>query len=75
MTISFSGSYTADDVEFLLKPMVIQDTPIHEKEALIQSGKKHYSQLLTHESLPPEHYLPLFYQALALNQKRMAELL
>ncbi len=73
MTISFSGSYTADDVEFLLKPMVIQDTPIHEKEALIQSGKKHYSQLLTHESLPPEHYLPLFYQALALNQKRMAE--
>jgi hypothetical protein len=69
----FSGSYTADDVQFLLKPIAIEDTPVHIKEALIQSGKKHYSQMLTHESLPPEHYLPLFYQALELNQQRMAE--
>jgi hypothetical protein len=69
----FTGSYSADDVQFLLKPMVMQDTPIHIKEALIQSGKKHYSQMLTHESLPPDDYLPLFYDAMDLNQQRMAE--
>jgi len=72
MTIPFTGSYSLDDVQFLLKPMAMQDTPVHIKEALIQSGKKHYSQMLTHESLPPEHYLPLFYQAMDLNQQRMA---
>jgi hypothetical protein len=73
MTISFTGSYSADDVQFLLKPMAMQDTPVHIKEALIQSGKKHYSQMLTHESLPSDNYLPLFYRAIALNQQRMAE--
>lgn len=73
MMTPFTGSYTSDDVQFLLKPMVLQDTPIDIKEALIQSGAKHYSQMLTHESLPPEHYLPLFYQALELNKQRMAE--
>ena len=71
--ILFTGSYTPDDVQFLLKPMSMPDTPVHIKEALIQSGKKHYSEMLTHESLPPEDYLPLFYRAMALNQDRMAE--
>ena len=71
--IPFTGSYTPDDVQFLLKPMTLPDTPVHIKEELIQSGKKHYSQLLTHESLPPDDYLPLFYRAMDLNQDRMAE--
>ncbi len=69
----FTGSYTADDVQFLLKPVTLPDTPVHIKEALIQSGEKHYSQMLTHESLPPDDYLPLFYQAMTLNQDRLAE--
>ena len=69
----FTGSYRLDDVQFLLKPMSMPDTPIHIKEALIQSGKKHYSEMLTHESLPPDEYLPLFYRAMSLNQDRMAE--
>lgn len=73
MTAPFTGSYSSDDVQFLLKPMAMQDTPVHVKEALIQSGQKHYSQMLTHESLPPENYVQLFYQALLLNQQRMAE--
>lgn len=68
----FTGSYTADDVQFLLKPVTMPDTPVHIKEALIQSGEKHYSQMLTHESLPPDDYLPLFFQAMALNQDRVA---
>jgi len=71
--VPFTGSYTPVDVQFLLKPMTLPDTPIHIKEALIQSGKKHYSQMLTHESLPPDDYLPLFYRAMTLNQDRVAE--
>ena len=71
--LPFTGSYTLDDVQFLLKPMTLPDTPVHIKEALIQSGKKHYSEMLTHESLPPDDYLPLFYRAMTLNQDRMAE--
>jgi hypothetical protein len=51
----------------------LADTPVHIKEALIQSGKKHYSEMLTHESLPPDDYLSLFYRAVTLNQDRMAE--
>ena len=69
----FTGSYTPDDVQFLLKPITLVDTPVHLKEALIQSGQKHYSEMLTHESLPPPDYLPLFYRAMTLNQDRMAE--
>jgi hypothetical protein len=69
----FTGSYTQDGVQFLLKPMTMPDTPVHVKEALIQSGKKHYSEMLTHESLPPDDYLSLFYRAMTLNQDRMAE--
>ncbi|SJM95772.1 cysteine protease StiP domain-containing protein [Crenothrix polyspora] len=68
----FTGSYTVEDVRFLLKPMAMQNTPVHLKEALIQSGQKHYSELLTHEALPSVAYVKLFHQALALNQQRMA---
>jgi len=71
--VPFTGSYTLNDVQFLLKPMTLHDTPVYLKEQLIQSGKKHYSELLTHESLPPDDYLPLFHRAMALNQNRMAE--
>jgi hypothetical protein len=72
-TRPFTGSYTVDDVQFLLKPMTVVDTPVPLKEALIQSGQKHYSEMLSHESLPPADYLPLFYRAMTLNQDRMAE--
>ncbi|ASF44859.1 cysteine protease StiP domain-containing protein [Methylovulum psychrotolerans] len=68
----FTGSYPADDVQFLLKPMAISDTPVAVKEALIQSGQKHYSQMLSHESVPSESYLQLFHQALAANKQRVA---
>lgn len=69
----FTGSYTLDDVQFLLKPISVEDTPVHLKEALIQSGKKHYSEMLSHESLPTDDYVALFHAAMALNQERVAE--
>lgn len=72
MKVPFTGSYSAADVEFLLAPIEMEDTPVAVKEALIQSGRRHYSEMLTHESLPSEAYLQLFHDALALNGRRMA---
>jgi Phosphoribosyl transferase (PRTase)/PELOTA RNA binding domain len=68
----FSGSYPEADVRFLLRPIPVENTPVHIKEALIQSGQKHYSEMLTHEKRPTEAYLALFQQALANNQAKVA---
>ncbi len=73
---AFHGSYRAQDVEFLLKPLGRGDlnmpANVEEKEALIQSGQRHYSEMLTPESLPSEAYCRLFFAALARNGARMA---
>lgn len=67
----FSGSYDPDDVIFLLKPAVIAATSVAEKEALIQSGKRHYSEMLSAESVPDARYLSLYRAALAANGARL----
>ena len=68
---TFSGSYRPDDVIFLLKPSQITPTGIAEKEALIQSGKKHYSEMLSAESVPDQRYIALYQAALAANAARL----
>ena len=68
----FSGSYHSEDVQFLLKQVVVPDTPVQLKEALIQSGKRHYSELLTREELPSEDYVNLFQGAMQANGLRVA---
>lgn len=68
----FSGSYAPGDVTFLLRPVSIDPTPTAEKERLIQSGTRHYSELLAVERVPGEAYLALYLQALAPNADRMA---
>jgi hypothetical protein len=69
---AFSGSYSAEDVTFLLKPVRLAPTPVADKEALIQSGRRHYSEMIP-EELPPEpEYLRLFEEALARNGARLA---
>jgi len=71
--VSFHGSYRAEDVEFLLTP--IQLTQLHDvadKEQLIQSGARHYSEMLTPEQLPSAQYMQLFDDALQRNGQRMA---
>lgn len=69
----FSGSYRAGDVSFLLKPLPLQDfVDVAEKEYLIQSGQRHYSEMLSPESLPSERYLRVFREACAANSRRMA---
>lgn len=71
--MSFSGSYAADDVQFLLRRLQQVDfTDVANKEALIQSGQRHYSQMLSLESAPSRRYEALFEQACATNGARMA---
>src|SRR3546814_14197063 len=68
---TFSGSYDPDDVIFLLKPSSIEPTDIAEKESLIQSGERHYSEMLSVETVPDERYLKLYETALAANAARL----
>lgn len=70
----FHGSYLPHQVQFLLKPIAL--TPVAntlEKERLIQSGQKHYSEMLSPESPPSPEYLALFYEACRQNLPQMAQ--
>lgn len=68
---TFSGSYDPNDVIFLLKPSQIETTDIAKKEALIQSGERHYSEMLSVEAAPDDRYLKLYETALAANAARL----
>jgi hypothetical protein len=70
--MSFSGSYAPEDVTFLLKPIRMAPTPVEAKEALLQSGRRHYSEMLAPEPPPDEEYLALFDAAHALGRRRLA---
>lgn len=69
----FSGSYPSDDVQFLLTLLPPQpDISVAQKERLIQSGQRHYSQMLSMERAPASAYQNLFQQACEHNGARMA---
>ncbi|MBJ7312861.1 cysteine protease StiP family protein [Rugamonas sp. CCM 8940] len=71
--MNFSGSYHGDDVQFLLKPLALASfVEVADKERLIQSGQRHYSEMLSRESLPSARYLEVFAAACAANLERMA---
>lgn len=63
----FSGSYDPSDVQILLKPAAITPISIEQKETLIQSGRRHYSEMLSAEKLPDARYLALYREALERN--------
>jgi len=67
----FHGSYAPEDVTFLLKPAEVALTDVATKEALIQSGARHYSEMLSEERLPDARYLALYEAALARNAGRL----
>lgn len=71
--IGFSGSYRADDVTFLLKPVTMAPVDVADKERLIQSGQRHYSEMLSAETAPGADYLALYDAALARNGARLAD--
>lgn len=69
----FSGSYDRADVTFLLKPIALTPTDVADKEALIQSGRRHYSEMLSPETPPGDEYIALYRAALARNGARLAQ--
>lgn len=69
----FSGSYLADDVEFLLQVLTIPTVDVLEKERLIQTGQKHYSQMLSEEPRPSALHQQLYQHALSNGALRFAQ--
>ena len=77
MTIqaNFSGSYLPSEVTLLLdivRADSVSDISPTQKEALIQSGQRHYSDMLTLEKPPSATHEALYNQALAAGKQRMA---
>lgn len=71
--VPFSGSYLPEDVHFLLKPVAMEMTPVDQKERLIQSGARHYSEMLSQEPEPTPSHLDLFSRALDQGAGRLAK--
>ena len=68
----FSGSYHPEDAVFLLKLMSLNMVDIATKERLIQSGQRHYSELLAPGRAPDPRYLALFEALTARYARRLA---
>ncbi|MBF0316733.1 MAG: cysteine protease StiP family protein [Nitrospirae bacterium] len=68
----FHGSYLSDDVVFLLKPIEMDVVDLETKERLLRCGARHYSEMISRESLPGQGYLDIFFQAVRDNRQRMA---
>ncbi|MGQ0698689.1 MAG: cysteine protease StiP family protein [Panacagrimonas sp.] len=69
----FHGSYAPGEVRFLLKRLDLQPmADVFEKERLIQSGARHYSEIIGVERQPSPEYLQLFDQAVQANADLMA---
>lgn len=68
-----SGSYLPDDVHFLLRPVEIGLTDVLEKERLIQTRQKHYSEMISQEHAPSSTHMALFERAMSQNAGRMAD--
>ncbi|WP_313080273.1 cysteine protease StiP family protein [Atlantibacter sp.] len=69
----FSGSYSPQDIHFLLKPVEMEMTPVDQKEQLIQSGARHYSEMLSQEPEPTAWHLDIFSHALDRGAERLAK--
>lgn len=67
----FPGSYAATDVLFLLKKVVMDPTDVSVKEVCIQSGRRHYSEMISVERFPDDGYMRLFSEAMASGAGRM----
>ncbi|NJN47836.1 MAG: cysteine protease StiP family protein [Candidatus Competibacteraceae bacterium] len=68
-----SGSYVPEDCLFLLKPIHPPHIPVAEKERLIQSGQRHYSEMITHESPVSPVYGDLFSHLTKRYKARLAQ--
>lgn len=67
------GSYHPEDCLFLLKPITVTDMAVTEKERLIQSGQRHYSEMLSHEHPVSQDYRSLFQEQTKRYRQRLAQ--
>lgn len=72
MTEFISSSYNPEDVTFLLQEVSIDPTGIAEKEHLIQSGRAHYSEMISEERRPDARYMDIFHEAADRGVERIA---
>ena len=72
MKKGFPGSYRSGEVEFLLSPLQMETTSLEDRERLIQSGQRHYSEMIGPEDAPNRERLRLFRRALESNGDRFA---
>jgi hypothetical protein len=70
-TIEHIGSYLPGDVTFLLKRAEMQPTDVATKEEAIQSGRRHYSEMISLEKAPTTEYMDLFEEAMKSGAQRM----
>lgn len=71
--IGLAGSYDPSDVTFLLTEIALPPTAVDEKERLLQSGARHYSEMIGIETPPDAEYLTLYRDALHRNSGRLAK--
>lgn len=71
-TSFFPGSYAPEDCCFVLERTSLAPTPVAEKERLLQSGQRHYSEMIGVEAPPSPEYLALYRDALAREGPRLA---
>src|SRR5690606_33440186 len=71
--LPFTGSYSEEDVIFLLKNInnTIVETDTEDREEAIQSGV-HYSEMLPLEYKPTQQYIDLFHQSLEDSASKVA---
>jgi hypothetical protein len=67
-----TGSYSLQDCQFLLTEIEPNYVDVAEKEILIQSGAKHYSEMISFEHPPSEHYRALFHDLTEQYKARLA---
>jgi hypothetical protein len=73
MNDGFSGSYDETDVTFLMRRLQLETTPLDERERSIQSGERHYSEMIGPEDAPTRQRMRLFRECLATNGDQMAK--
>lgn len=71
---SSMGSYSSEDVTFLLKNLngLMTETDLQTRERIIQSGG-HYSEMLPIEYKPTKNYMDLFHRTLQESALKVAE--
>lgn len=73
-TYPFSGTYSSDDIRFLLNPAArISYVPLEEKERCIQNGTRHYSDMLSREEPPSDEHIRIFQEVMRREAGRLAK--